>query len=696
MSLSKISPNRGSPAIAKVHNTRDSKQLTMELQKGDMPIWRRILLIRYYKNLGKFSDIEIQWSDFDKQNKVITVNDEKCSFHEALPGKLAKSTTRIIFKGKKLLTITLYYTTFNCLIQGIGAQQWLRDEVDLLKQHATQLKEQLKGNNSNLNIDKLILDIPLPTKFKALDTVNTVATGDLSDETPVKCVVNSTPDESTNVSASGDDDETFAKTMYDAQNEDGTGNASVSTGKTVVHEVSSGNDSNEIITRKVDKLESSLHVVETEITDIVFILREELKVIGATVNKMNDRQEKLENQVSKLHEKLDQMSNSASEQNRQMSREVTSSTNVMKTSVQVIEKNLESFEKVMSRVQSKARVEPTVSVKSNAGDGVIANEIMVQGNKMEEVDHDVEQQQDKEDITSSNRPYAGGNIAPLKTAWIIGSSVVNKLDRKKMYKNANRVHITTLHDKTIQGASTFIKSGKVKADVILYQVGSNELDSGMSPEQTIHSLCELIDDTRQVLGQDVDIIVSEVLPRWYSNKQDTRYFQNKCADYNNRLHSMSEELDIMTVKHNNIGVRNLYDGVHPNESGIRRVVSNYKYVLNEVLGVKSNTNTRDNARTFNTSMDANNMNNREDVPTFNRSPRQRSYHDNSVSTSKVSFGQRRNPPSYLHNDELNHVNNSHYPTQNGEYCVPRSNFQNTNSDSIENMVVKVIKALRSN
>lgn len=59
--------------------------------------------------------------------------------------------------------------------------------------------------------------------------------------------------------------------------------------------------------------------------------------------------------------------------------------------------------------------------------------------------------------------------------WIVGSSVVKDLDGRKMYRN-KRTCITTLRDKTIQGATDFIKSRKINSDIIMLQIGSNDLD----------------------------------------------------------------------------------------------------------------------------------------------------------------------------------------------------------------------------
>lgn len=174
----------------------------------------------------------------------------------------------------------------------------------------------------------------------------------------------------------------------------------------------------------------------------------------------------------------------------------------------------------------------------------------------------------------------------LEKAWIIGTSIVGKLDKGKMYRNKNRVNITTLRDKTISGAQDFVKSGKVKADVVLFQVGSNDLDTEeVDPEQVIENLEELVYTTRDALGEDTEITIREVLPRWYRNRQNTYAYQSKCAEFNDRLYYLGYKLGVSIIPQGNMSERFFYDGIHLIPNGIRVLVKHYKQVLNGLLGM---------------------------------------------------------------------------------------------------------------
>ena len=60
--------------------------------------------------------------------------------------------------------------------------------------------------------------------------------------------------------------------------------------------------------------------------------------------------------------------------------------------------------------------------------------------------------------------------------WTVGSSVVKDLDGRKIYLN-RITRITTLRDKTIQGAVECIKSKKINSEIRVLQIGSNDLES---------------------------------------------------------------------------------------------------------------------------------------------------------------------------------------------------------------------------
>lgn len=59
-----------------------------------------------------------------------------------------------------------------------------------------------------------------------------------------------------------------------------------------------------------------------------------------------------------------------------------------------------------------------------------------------------------------------------------------------------KVSITTLRDKTVQGAKEFLETGKINAKNILFQVGSNDLEA-KQPTNVVEEIEQLIVDTKK-------------------------------------------------------------------------------------------------------------------------------------------------------------------------------------------------------
>lgn len=128
-----------------VTNTRDSKQISFTLDNRSVHYWRRALLLRYYVQLGNESEFTIEWIDNDKGGTTLNLNDEDKKFVEKLPNSnLFKTMVKVTFKGTKLLTITIFYTTLKCLVQGTSCQPWVKREFDKIK---TVVDKCLKGGN---------------------------------------------------------------------------------------------------------------------------------------------------------------------------------------------------------------------------------------------------------------------------------------------------------------------------------------------------------------------------------------------------------------------------------------------------------------------------------------------------------------------------------------------------------------------
>jgi len=139
---------------SEIQNTCDEKQITFDLDKKSIWYWRRALLIRYFIDLGKNELVHINWSDYDKSSKVLLLKDEDVPFEEKSPStSLHKSVVQITHKSNKLLTITIYYSTKKCLVQGNSCQNWVEREFDKIKKCVEMC---LKGNNPKVNIDNCI------------------------------------------------------------------------------------------------------------------------------------------------------------------------------------------------------------------------------------------------------------------------------------------------------------------------------------------------------------------------------------------------------------------------------------------------------------------------------------------------------------------------------------------------------------
>lgn len=60
----------GSPSHgAKIQFKIDPKQISFQVSKTAIPIWRRIFLLRYFCTLGEADSFTVSWSDYDLQNK---------------------------------------------------------------------------------------------------------------------------------------------------------------------------------------------------------------------------------------------------------------------------------------------------------------------------------------------------------------------------------------------------------------------------------------------------------------------------------------------------------------------------------------------------------------------------------------------------------------------------------------------------
>jgi hypothetical protein len=106
--------------------------------------------------------------------------------------------------------------------------------------------------------------------------------------------------------------------------------------------------------------------------------------------------------------------------------------------------------------------------------------------------------------------------------WIVGSSILRDLKPKLIYKYRN-TRVTTLRDKTIYGAKKFIEEENVKVKVVTFQIGSNDLEN-KNADEAIEDFKTLILKTQQLLPES-EIVVSEILPRFYESTPQSRSYE---------------------------------------------------------------------------------------------------------------------------------------------------------------------------
>ncbi|CAC5362708.1 unnamed protein product [Mytilus coruscus] len=149
-----------------------------------------------------------------------------------------------------------------------------------------------------------------------------------------------------------------------------------------------------------------------------------------------------------------------------------------------------------------------------------------------------------------------------------------------------KVSITTLRDKTIQGAKEFLETGKMNAKNILFQVGSNDLEV-IQPKNVVEEIEQLIIDTKKSLPKS-QIIISQILPRFYRNQNLEQEYEVKKVECNQLLYELCKRYEAYYVQHENLTQVHFQDGIHLNKQrGIKLYVRNLKEIVNPLIGVKS-------------------------------------------------------------------------------------------------------------
>ena len=157
----------------KPHYSKNSNQATLKLTRESILLWRRALLLRYFKILGNEKNINVKWTDYDSKSKIITVSDEKRPFEGKLPVKdLFKSSVSVSVERKKLFVISLFYTTQTALIQGQMSLDWTKSEYPKINNAVKELL-QSKGDNNVKYVDKALENIEFDNQLLFTDLTTT-------------------------------------------------------------------------------------------------------------------------------------------------------------------------------------------------------------------------------------------------------------------------------------------------------------------------------------------------------------------------------------------------------------------------------------------------------------------------------------------------------------------------------------------
>ena len=495
----------GSPEI---ELKTDPKQITFKPTKSSVLLWRRILLLRYYINLGEDENVDVSWYDYDSKNKKLILEDETMPYNPIIPApNLCKSITQINVRGKKLITFTLYYTTLNCLVQGKTTQDWVDNEFKTLSEKVKDMnkckKEDIDQMINSMSMENLIVsNIPGEKGSKMCENP-------INQESDKK---------HENIKLLNQDNENPEKERIE---EDKSEN-----GKTLNNSTCSVSDDDilhalhNIETHNIDQslsVQNGLKSVQTssdQILDILQTMNSKIEKIEKTL--VSPQVPELDKRLKRLEEKVDFIySKSNTENNEEFLKKIevklASVGNTQSDSIPDCVKFVDSIIELTSKIsamehkfekfEAKILKGNEVSEKreeSFKDDETITKSIIETSNKYDAL-QDLEGDESPayennqgslikaisekllSDFNSESETAAKQKIPEQKLPnkrkqhenstkedenlidlWIIGSSVTRHINPKLMYKNKT-VRITTLTDKTVKGAKQYIESGNVKA-----------------------------------------------------------------------------------------------------------------------------------------------------------------------------------------------------------------------------------------
>ena len=578
-------------ATSEVQQTRDDKQITFDLDSKSVLYWRRVLLLRYYCELGKNSEVVVSWLDYNKVNEEIKLNDEDAPFVERKPDPtLYKTMVKITHQSTKIITITLFYTTKRCLVQGNSCQNWVEREFDKIKRCVDMC---LKGGNPKQSIDNLVRkmnNVLLPSLADNETVLNNSQTIPKniddsfdttldSSQTIAKSIDNSFDSPESLLSVNTETKKCVKKpvntTITTKQDEPPT--------KSKITETDNKTDFNQQLTAALHSLENKLIECHSEYTAKIDTLNDVIKKWEeryCDLEKSKQQVErKMENDLSNIYIRLEQIESKIQDK---------ANTNTVKSHAEQIAKLESVVCEKLEVIQEKCEEVINTRKKEEGSDNKGIDVTQSQNQKLsenkisqEKVEKDNNFPLNHEEHHIPSNQIGGSNNTQL---WIVGTSVVKDLKKSLMYRSQN-VTITTLKDKTVRGAQEFLNSGKLSADNILYQVGSNDLEM-KDPSEVVEEIERLIINTKELLPQ-CRIIISQILPRFLRNQNFTNKYEEKRLKCNQFLNDLCNQYGLQYVKHENLHKMHFNDGIHLSRNGgIGSYVRNLKETMNPILGIK--------------------------------------------------------------------------------------------------------------
>jgi hypothetical protein len=135
--------------IPEVDVKKDHIQMTFPLPLQHLPALRCVLYRRYVQEWGSQPECTVEWTDRTQHPvTVLSLPPEYLSIEnipKSLPHELHNTLIQLNRKGAKLVTLTAYYTTGTCHVQGNLSRDWMDTEFANITSCVHNLIKLLRG-----------------------------------------------------------------------------------------------------------------------------------------------------------------------------------------------------------------------------------------------------------------------------------------------------------------------------------------------------------------------------------------------------------------------------------------------------------------------------------------------------------------------------------------------------------------------